>query len=99
MYRFLVGPLVRIRLIVHAYFLIMDNVKKDIEFIGLPISGLEVSDYFKEKSQQMGFNTIREITDLGWGKVLKMDNFCYEWFNELVRLLKSKGLLDLLETK
>ncbi len=47
----------------------------------------------------MGFYTIKEITDLGWGKVLKMENFCYDWFNELVRLLKSKGLLDLLETK
>jgi len=71
----------------------------DINFIYLPISGLEVSEYFKEKSKQMGFYTIKEITDLGWGKVLKMENFCYDWFNELVRLLKSKGLLDLLETK
>ncbi len=71
----------------------------DINLIYLPISGLEVSEYFKEKSKQMGFYTIKEITDLGWGKVLKMENFCYDWFNELVRLLKSKGLLDLLETK
>lgn len=94
-YRFLVGPLVRIRLIAHAFLIMYDNK----EFIYLPISGLEVSDYFKEKSKQMGFYTIKEITDLGWGKVLKMDHFCYDWFNELVRLLKSKGLLDLLETK
>jgi hypothetical protein len=77
----------------------MDENKKDREFLDLPISGLAVSDYFKEKSRQMEFETIRQITVLGWGKLLTMDNFCYGWFNELVRLLKSKGLLDDLETK
>lgn len=72
---------------------------EDREFLDLPIDDLTVSDYFKKKSKEMEFNSIREITDLGWGKVLKMDNFCYEWFNELVRLLKGKGLLYLLESK
>lgn len=68
-------------------------------FIDLLIAQLPVSEYFKEKSNELGFATLKEITDVGWGKLMKRDNFCYTWFNELVRLLKSRGLLDLLETK
>lgn len=63
------------------------------------IDQLPVSDHFKNKSVELGFSTIRNITDLGWGKVMKIDGFCYSWFNELVKLLKNQGLLELLETK
>jgi hypothetical protein len=69
------------------------------EFIDLLIEQLPVSDYFKSKSIELGFSTLREITDIGWGKLLKKEKFCYSWFNELVRLLKVRGLLALLETK
>ena len=68
-------------------------------FIDLIIDQLPVSDHFKSKSAQLGFSTLRDITDVGWGKLMKRENFCYSWFNELVRLLKARGLLDLLETK
>ncbi|RAJ28081.1 hypothetical protein LY11_03401 [Pedobacter cryoconitis] len=77
-----------------------ENKKQNNEgFIDLLIDQLPVSEYFKMKSAELGFSTLRDITDVGWGKLMKRENFCYSWFNELVRLLKGRGLLDLLETK
>ena len=77
-----------------------ENNNQDNEgFIDLLIEQLPVSEHFKEKSVEMGFSTLRDITDIGWGKLLKRDKFCYSWFNELVRLLKVQGLLGLLETR
>lgn len=77
-----------------------ENKKQNNEgFIDLLIDQLPVSEYFKKKSAELGFSTLRDITDVGWGKLMKNENFCYSWFNELVRLLKGRGLLDLLETK
>lgn len=77
-----------------------ENKKQDNEgFIDLLIEQLPVSEDFKKKSAELGFSTLRDITEVGWGKLLKRENFCYSWFNELVRLLKGRGLLDLLETR
>lgn len=76
-----------------------ENIHGDEVFIDLLIDQLPVTDNFKKKSFELGFSTIRDITDVGWGKLLKLDGFCYSWFNELVRLLKNRDLLELLETK
>lgn len=76
-----------------------ENIHGDEGFIDLLIDQLPVTDNFKKKSLELGFSTIRDITDVGWGKLLKLDGFCYSWFNELVRLLKNRDLLELLETK
>lgn len=63
------------------------------------LSELQVSREFVNLSKVMGFENIRQMTDLGWGKLAEMPGFDYGWFNELVRLLDSDGLLQLLETK
>ena len=65
--------------------------------LDVPVEELEVSQYFKEVSARMGFKTLRPTTDAGWGKLLKMKGFTYEWFDELVHLLKKAGILQLLQ--
>ena len=67
------------------------------EILDIPIEKLEVSTFFKEVSERLGFETLRPMTDAGWGKLLQMEGFDYEWFNELVRVLKKAGILKLLE--
>lgn len=73
-------------------------MSNDLQFIDTPISELPVSNMFKETSVKMGFSTLRQATDLGWGKLFLMEGFCFTWFDELVILLKEKGLLNMLET-
>lgn len=75
------------------------NAKPGIHFLDAPIDELSVSDEFKQISKKLGFTSLRQTTDLGWGKLLRMKDFDYGWFNELVRLLKSEGLLAMLETR
>ena len=72
------------------------NIEQE-QFLDCPIELLSASSYFKQKSRMLKFYTIREIADQGWGELLKKEGFCYDWFNELIKLLESKGLLDLLE--
>lgn len=75
------------------------DIKPGNHFLDVPIDELAVSDEFKRLSKKLGFTSLRQTTDLGWGKLLQMKNFDYGWFNELVRLLKSEGLLTMLETR
>ena len=56
-----------------------------------------VSPDFVRMSAHFGFDCIRQMTDRGWGELMRMDGFDYGWFNELVRFLNGHGLLDLLE--
>ncbi|RLJ77364.1 hypothetical protein BCL90_2449 [Pedobacter alluvionis] len=76
-----------------------EEIQGNEEFIDLLIDQLPVSDSFKLKSVELGFSTLRDITNVGWGKLMKLDGFCYTWFNELVKLLNRRGLLELLESK
>lgn len=69
----------------------------NLGFIDIPIAELPVSETFKQKSSELGFSTLRQATDLGWGKLCRLEGFCYSWFDELVVLLKQRGLLGLLE--
>lgn len=66
-------------------------------FLDTLIDDLTVSSSFKVTSKNLGFRTIREMTDKGWGALLKMDGFCYDCFNELVTLLQNRGMLGMLE--
>ena len=74
-----------------------DQKFEDNKLLDIPVEELEVSDYFKEVSEKMGFKTLRPMTDAGWGKLLKMKGFNYEWFDELVHLLDKAGILQLLQ--
>ncbi|MBK1439814.1 hypothetical protein JHJ32_07455 [Parapedobacter sp. ISTM3] len=63
-----------------------------------PLSELHgISSDFIRISKNLGFKNIRQMTDRGWGELMRMDGFDYGWFNELVRYLDRHGLLDMLE--
>lgn len=70
---------------------------KHEHFLDTPIDDLTVSSSFKLTSKNLEFKTIREMTDKGWGEILEMNGFCYDWFDELVRMLQSRAMLALLE--
>ncbi|WP_345954644.1 hypothetical protein [Mucilaginibacter sp. PAMB04168] len=45
----------------------------------------------------MGFRTLQEIMELGWGKLIHQKGFTYRWMNELTALLEQYQLLHLLQ--
>lgn len=65
----------------------------------VPIAELRLSDAFIAKSGEMGLATIGEIADVGWGRLHQMEGFSYDWFDELVRFMDSRGLLHYLERR
>lgn len=79
--------------------MIQDYKSEGTGILDTPIAKLALTEDFKKKSAELGFITIRQMTDKGWGELLIMDGFCYTWFNELVRFLKSHDLLHYLESK
>lgn len=70
-----------------------------INILDIPLQELNLTIYFQNKSAEMGFSTIRQITDCGWGALESRKDFCYTWFNELVKFLKGIDQLSLLDTK
>ena len=76
----------------------MNNEKiNENEMLDSPVDELEMSPYFKEISKKMGFKTLRPMAKIGWGKLSQMEDFDYDWFDELISLLKKEGLLELMQ--
>lgn len=69
----------------------------DKNVLDCPLRELNLTEYFVNKSADMGYSTIREITNCGPGNLATKKGFCYTWYNELVRFLKGIGQLHLLE--
>ncbi|BAU55596.1 hypothetical protein [Mucilaginibacter gotjawali] len=65
----------------------------------LDISNLPVSTGFIENCHNMGFNTLKDITDKGWIALMQKKDFTYRWFGELMALLESNQLVYLLQAK
>ena len=63
----------------------------------MPIEQLDLSVECIEYSKFLGFRNLAELTGKGWGFLQSMEGFNYIWFNEIVRFLGAKGLLNLLE--
>lgn len=61
------------------------------------IEELRLTDAFVERSREMGFSTLGEMADVGWGELHKVRGFGYDWFDELVKFLDTRGLLHYLE--
>ncbi|KAA8480090.1 hypothetical protein BDE36_2452 [Arcticibacter tournemirensis] len=66
------------------------------ELLNARISHLPFSESFIYHSQNMGFTSLKEITDLGWVRLTRREGFTNMWFGELLTLLKKEGLLSLL---
>lgn len=62
-----------------------------------PVGNLPVSRKLRRGCAQMGFHTLQEILDLGWGKLIRQQGFTYRWLNELTALLEQRELLHLLQ--
>lgn len=47
----------------------------------------------------MDFNTLQEIVDLGWGKLMEKKGFTFRWLTELTDFLESRALIHLLQAR
>lgn len=66
------------------------------QLLNTEISSLPLSESFIYHSQNMGFSSLKDITDLGWVRLTQREGFTNMWFGELLTLLKKEGLLTLL---
>jgi hypothetical protein len=81
----------------HATFLKMNIPVEKEEILGSPVCQLKASPEFIKHAQKMGFETLGDITSVGWGELQRHEKFTYSWFNELVRILEEHHILHLLE--
>lgn len=81
-------------------FFVMNTTNPYHPILDSPLSELlGVTEEFIRVSGKLGFGSIRQMTDRGWGNLMGMRGFNYGWFNELVRYLDRHGLLGLLENR
>jgi hypothetical protein len=81
----------------HATFLKMNIPVEKEEILCSPICQLDASPEFVQKTKEMGFENLGQITATGWGSLQRHKEFTYSWFNELVRILECHHVLHLLE--
>lgn len=62
-----------------------------------PIASLQVSQYFKIASREMGFLTLQDIVDTKEKTIMNKTEFTHEWLVELIRLMREYGFVNLLE--
>jgi hypothetical protein len=67
------------------------------ELLRLPIDQLDLTPACIAYSMELGFKTLEEAAEKGWGYLQAMEGFNYIWFNEIVRFLGRYDLLNLLE--
>ncbi len=72
----------------------MGNIQLQIDE---QITKLELSDCFKQKCRDMGFERLRDIIEVLPSELLSREDFDYDWFEELVTYLSERKLLYLLQ--
>ncbi len=75
----------------------MQEDSEPVDILLLPLEQLQLSSYCTNYSKTLGFKTLRDITERGWGGLQSMEGFSYIWFNELAKFLEDHHLLYLLE--
>jgi hypothetical protein len=72
-----------------------DSFKSAI--IAQQLGELELSDEFKTRAFEMGFNTLGDIVQIAPDALLSKKEFNYNWFGELITFLSDRKLLHLLQ--
>jgi hypothetical protein len=81
----------------HATFLKMNIPVEKEEILCRPVCQVVANSAFVQKTQAMGFETLGQITAIGWGELQRHEKFDYLWFNELVCIFEDYQMLHLLE--
>ncbi|GAB2683539.1 hypothetical protein GCM10027037_00520 [Mucilaginibacter koreensis] len=71
--------------------------REELLLLRTPVGDLPASRKLRRGCAQMGFRTLQEIMELGWGKLIHQQGFTYRWMNELTALLEQYQLLHLLQ--
>lgn len=68
-----------------------------VDILNNSFDSLPLSEEFKRKAEQLGFQNIQEISATPPSVLIKLDGFDYHWFGELIDFLKSEDKLDALQ--